>query len=178
MTFDAAALRGDLFHLLGPKIEPGGVVLPGNFGRVLRAWGPLHKSQAREQALEEARLRIAPDLPSRLECIFVFVTLDEARAFQGVITPLMRVSRGFEAHLLYRVRLLEPEAPHYLADYTLVTPVDAPDFRASAYWEPRQGPEEGIPRQQAVNVRSGLRPGTRELLTLSRVRIEECLDDA
>ena len=60
------------FHLSGGLLGEGSVILPGNWGRILRAYGWQHPQAAKEMILEAARLRIAPGKPSRLECCFAF----------------------------------------------------------------------------------------------------------
>ena len=63
------------FHLSGAMLEPGSLILPGNWGRVIRSAGWRHDYSLRELALEDARVSRYPDRPSRLDAAFIFLTL-------------------------------------------------------------------------------------------------------
>lgn len=173
-TFDPIALHRDLFHLCGPILERGSVILPGNWGRILRLYGWRHAHSIREHALEEARKALAPHLPSRLACAFVFLSRQEAEAFRGSVLDARQ--SGFAAHVLYRVRLLDPSAPWFLTDGRNVSPTDTHVAWPRNYWLPLAEPWEVEGRQDSERVRSSLSVGHRELLTLSRLTVEECLD--
>jgi hypothetical protein len=125
-------------------------------------------------ALEAARLRIAPEKPSRLNAAFVFLSVDEANRFRYPAPPQRS---GFEFHALYRVALREPDVPHCVVDWRLVNPVGdlRPDW-AEAYWADASA---GRPAAPIPGVDWAMAMGTfphREMLTLSHLVIEERLD--
>lgn len=169
-------MQQSFFHLAGQSLGPGSTILPGNWGRVIRRWGWVHTLAVREMALETYRLAHHPDLPSRMEAAFVFLTVEEANALK-VGEGGQRT--GFEQHCLYRVRLTVPYAPSFVADHRLVAPVGPlrHDW-AELYW--RGLDTNGNPRFQqgdaAVNVPADGRGPYREMLTLSPLIIEERLD--
>lgn len=164
------------FHLAGQPLGPGSTILPGNWGRVIRRWGWAHTFAIREMALETYRLVHHPELPSRMEAAFIFLTVEEAN-FLKVGDGSQRT--GFEQHCLYRVRLATPDAPSFVADYRFVAPAGAlrHDW-AELYWRGLDGDGNVRFREgdTAVNVPADGRGPYREMLTLSPLVIEERLD--
>jgi hypothetical protein len=149
------------YHLSGGRFGAGSIVEPGNFGRIIRLHSWSHNLAIREMALEAARVACFPNMPSRLDSCFGFVSLDEAQAFRAQIN-------GFQTHLLYRVSI-EGDAPVIgLTDSRMCGPNGAlrHDW-ADAYWEGMTLIEHG------ADVAEGT---LRELLTLSPLRIEERID--
>jgi hypothetical protein len=141
-----------LFHLSGGLFGPGSVIIPGNWGRILKAQSWQHAQAAKEVMLETARLRVAPEKPSRLECCFAFLSPEEADRF--------RPYAGFVHHVLYEVELVDPEKGFSVCDIALMK-VDGPlrvDW-ADAYWN-------GV-----VEIAETRPPNIREILTLSALRI-------
>ena len=59
------------FHFVPILLEPGSVVVPGNFGRIMNIVGATHDLWAREMALEAVRAQHYPGKPSRLSANFV-----------------------------------------------------------------------------------------------------------
>jgi hypothetical protein len=55
-----------LYHCSPAWLEPGSVIRPGNYGRVLKLNGPKHNHWLREEMLEFVRKHAFPDKPSRL----------------------------------------------------------------------------------------------------------------
>jgi hypothetical protein len=70
-----------LFHVSVLYLEAGELVHPGGWGRRIKATGVRHVCYFRELELERARLRIAPDAPSRWTSAFAFSALSEAVPF-------------------------------------------------------------------------------------------------
>ncbi len=91
------------YHLHSGLLAPGSTILPGNYGRIIRAYGWKHDMAFREMALEDSRAYRFPHRPSRLDAAFVFLTVEEARNFRQFIN-------GFREHLVYRVSLCDPGA--------------------------------------------------------------------
>jgi hypothetical protein len=166
---DNAAAPGPSFYFFASlRLAPGSVVFPGNWGRMLRRYendtaipGNLFGNSwilAREMRFEVIRLKHFPDKPSRLDCAFCCYTIDEARAYQNGGADRPKVL------LLHRVELVDPSLPSHTATIELVnfpppntSFLDVTEQRAMAYW-------------------GGAMQGTRELLTLSPLRIVENID--
>jgi hypothetical protein len=151
----------------------GAVILPGNWGRVIRALGWRHSEALKEMALESARRSRFPSRPSRLDCAFAFPTADEARNFRARIA-------SFANHILYRVRLADPSAPLHITDNRLSSPQGTMrDDWADEYWRDFDPntlsiPGIGIWATAAASAPGGLQ--SREILTLSPLVVEERLD--
>jgi hypothetical protein len=153
------------YHLSGAALAPGSVILPGNWGRVIRAHGWAHNYSLREMALEDARVARFPDRPSRLDSAFVFLTLGEARN--------IRIhSGGFQQHILYRVTLIDPEAVSHITDSRLCGPVGTVRCNwADVYWLPYAAQAAAVPGiDWGAQVRT---MELREMVTLSQLRVEE-----
>lgn len=162
------------FHLAGPILAVGSVIKPGNWGRIIRGYGWSHTQAIKEMALENARVLRFPHRPSRLDSAFVFLTADEGRDFRQRIG-------GFTHHVLYRVSLDNPSALSHVTDSRLSGPQgslhhDWTDF----YWREFDPTSLVIPGVNGVwasavaNAPGGI--NSREMLTLSDLTIEECLD--
>jgi hypothetical protein len=154
------------FHLSGAHLEPGSIIVPGNWGRVVQHYSWQHNFALREMALEASRLAVAPHLPSRMDAAFVFHTLEEARTFRSSM-------QGWQSHLLCRVTLVDNNTPSHTVDSRLCAPQGA--FRsnwADTYWlDPNA---TAIPGIDWISATGGVQ--LREMLTLSKLRIEERLD--
>lgn len=145
-------------------LEPGSIILPGNWGRVLRAAGWRHVSALAEQALEAARLARFPHRPSRLDSAFACVTEQEARDF-------MHRTSSFNNHLLYAVTLVDPSAASHITDSRLCVPQGKlrHDW-ADVYWMDAQHQAAAIPGIDWGAATGGVM--LREMLTLSALRVE------
>jgi hypothetical protein len=156
------------FHLAGPPLAPDSIIMPGNWGRIMRTVGWNHGFAIREMALENARRRGFDHLPSRMDAAFVFLTPDEARQFR-------QTADGFHQHLLYRVTLSDPAAPSHVTDCRLCVPRGAlRDDWANVYWLDVAAQAASIPGIDWSATTGGTQ--LREMLTLSRLRVEERLD--
>lgn len=128
------------FHRAQALYVTGERILPGNWGRLIRANGPRHAAFYREYMLEKIRGDEFPDRPSRMDAAFAFV--DEEFALDWARTPNI-------VEYVYAVRLAKPDGVHHLADMSLIDRLN--DFRsfegvescARKYWrgevvDPRQ----------------------------------------
>jgi hypothetical protein len=157
------------FHLSGAHLAIGSIIEPGNWGRILRFHGWRHSEALKEMALEHARLSRFKDRPSRLEGAFVFLTVDEARAFRAN-------NSVFNSHILYRVTLVNPAAAFHITDLRLANPLGL--FRsdwADVYWQPFDPATIAVPGIENWSSMTGGLVQVREMLTLSQLRIEERL---
>jgi hypothetical protein len=160
--------RIDYFHLSGASLAPSSIIEPGNWGRVIRAYGWQHNQALREMALENARLSGFQHRPSRMDAAFIFVTLDEAQRFRQSVN-------GFQQHLLYRVTLCNPSSASHLTDSRLCAPQGTlrHDW-ATIYWLDVDAQAAAIPGIDWAVAVGGVQ--LREMLTLSQLRIEERLN--
>jgi hypothetical protein len=157
----------DYYHLSGGLLATGSIIEPGNWGRIIRAWGWQHPHALRELALEHARLSRFNHRPSRLESAFALMSLGEAKLFGQ--------EPGFEKHLLYRVSLCDENAKSHVTDSRLCMPRGS--FRsdwADVYWLNDADQPAAIPGVNWNDAIQGVQ--LREFLTLSPLRIEERLD--
>ena len=153
------------YHLSGAMLANGSIVEPGNWGRVIRAWGWQHTLAMRECALEDSRIARFSHRPSRLESAFVLPSLDEAKFFRNQ-------TNGFQQHILYRVSLCDDGASSHITDSRLCSPQGTlrPNW-ADIYWLDLEQQASAIPGINWLEVVNGVQ--LRELLTLSKLRIEE-----
>ena len=92
-----------LFYLCSYPLEPGSVIAPGNWGRILHSYSLGNQSRwwnlLREHVYEAIRLREFPERPSRLRSIFLCDSLAAIRQFR------LEANREFD--LIYQVELVE-----------------------------------------------------------------------
>lgn len=159
----------DYYHLSGVVLEPGSIIKAGNWGRIIRQAAWTHNLAIREMALEEARRLRFPHRPSRMDSVFVFVDVFEARNFRGRIP-------GFGAHILYRVSLVDPTAPAHVTDTRLAGPAGTlrPDW-ADIYWSDFNPATIVVPGIDSWAAATDGNFQERELITTSDIRIEEVL---
>ena len=125
------------YHWCPIPLEVGSIILPGNFGRIIRTQvGGGNILLLREYIYEEVRKRDYPDKPSRMESCFLCQDLNSALLFAQ--------PNRFDfnpTQLLYEVEILNPDAPIHIApiEFVGVNPnVNAWNAWTSAaknYWE-------------------------------------------
>ncbi|MEO1059534.1 MAG: DUF2441 domain-containing protein [Actinomycetota bacterium] len=108
-----AAQAIPVFHCAGVLLEPGAVIEPGNFGRVIRRYGQQHNLYNRETLLENYRTKHHPQAPSRLSCVYAAPSESNAVTFLSA-----QPTRWSD--LIYRVEILDPTATTFCADLTQV----------------------------------------------------------
>ncbi len=155
-----------LFHLSGQMLGPGSIILPGNWGRLVRAYGRQHGAFDREAALESFRAAHFPHLPSRLQSVFTFDSIEDAYIF--------RKEPGFNGHALHVVTPCDPDAPRHRArilDFRARSPDDV-DWPAR-YWrgDDTSAPEPAVGVDPGVGVLSE----PHEVLIGGPVRVEALL---
>ena len=137
----------EYFHVCPLPLEPGSVISPGNWGRIIRSYVNANVNQDqlwimfREQTFELIRRTNFPDKPSRFESTFLFESLEKATLFK------QQNNRIFD--LTYKVELIDHEAPKHTACMELVNiPAgvrffEAIESNAMKYWrsEEMQFPE-------------------------------------
>jgi hypothetical protein len=140
------------FFACSLMLEPGSILRPGNWGRIVRFVGAQHREWTRETILEEIRKSEFPSLPSRFECAFVIDELDEARYY---------VQNAAAVSILYEVDLIDRGAVTHVADWKGTGPYDETKDWARRYW---RGDVMSHPETVFK---------LRERLTLSRLRIKK-----
>jgi hypothetical protein len=128
------------FHSAPLLLEPGSIIQPGNWGRILNCYRQPHANNgwilARELAFESIRAAEFPNSPSRLSCAFVFETLEHANQYKNQFSPW---------NPLYEVELVNPDAVSHRAAFNLIKFVgDQTEFLpvvvawARSYWRGEQ----------------------------------------
>lgn len=105
------------FMGLSALVAPGAVLLPGNWGRVIRARAEQGVQDAKEQVayedvFEEIRLKVAQDAPSRLSCLYVSPDVAAAHHFRDTM-------KSGRTDVLYRVEPVEMPAEVFVARWSL-----------------------------------------------------------
>ncbi len=74
------------FHVSPTLLGIGSTILPGNWGRVLKLYGPGQGNDVlyRETILEQIRSTEFPEKPSRFDAFFAVEKLEEARRYRDV----------------------------------------------------------------------------------------------
>jgi hypothetical protein len=109
-----------LYHSSPKLLGPGDIVLPGNYGDIIKATGPGHISWEREQVLEQVRTTHFADKPSRLTSTFSCADLPSAQFYRSV--PVTRGEKK-TADFLYEVEKVKPDAVEHRADFNVVQPL-------------------------------------------------------
>ncbi|WP_313207302.1 DUF2441 domain-containing protein [Stenotrophomonas sp.] len=86
------------FHCAPVSLDVGSVILPGDWGRVLRGYCPdsINGLLYRETVLEHVRHQEFQDLPSRLDCVFL---LESERDLMSYMQAYARTSIGYEVEV-------------------------------------------------------------------------------
>jgi hypothetical protein len=118
-----------LYHCSPIWLEPGSVIRPGNYGRIIWLLGPNHPHWRREQALEQIRAAEFPDKPSRLTSAYTCLGLDATRLFASVQMP---------SGVIYEVEMVDPQATTHVSNFNCVQPIpgviENMDDVARLYW--------------------------------------------
>jgi hypothetical protein len=135
--------QNHFFHFCPNRLAPKSVILPGNWGRIVRRYTyPLPDGRnlgnpwviARELEFERIRKDQFPKRPSRMESAFCCLNLDHARAYQAQVDPA-----GIQ--VLHEVELVDPSLATHQAPLAMMDlPAGGSEFlsataiRAVAYW--------------------------------------------
>ena len=96
------------FFACSYPLEPGSIVKPGNWGRMIKSYTPQAGNPwilVREMAYEEIRANEFSEKPSRFESIFLCSSLESISDF------VRSNSRQFD--IVYEVELVDPNAPSH-----------------------------------------------------------------
>lgn len=124
----------EYYLLCSYPLAPGSIVEPGNWGRMLKLYTPNQNlvGAYREQIYEKIRVASYPDKPSRLECIFLCETLEEATNFRN------ETQRIFD--IIYKVKLVDSHATIFRTDWKNIgfnnnENTHSLEVKAKKYWE-------------------------------------------
>lgn len=130
VSFNVDRSRGkcvSYFHLCSTDLQPGAIINPGNWGRIIKKVGPSHGRWLAESCLEDVRHRQFPLLPSRLSCSYFFDDVSEATEYQKNNAYFL---------ILYEVQLVDPSVPIHRADYRCVQPDNSLSLNwCQHYWQ-------------------------------------------
>lgn len=98
------------FHVAPMMLGEGSIIQPGNWGRVLRMNRGYNVSPAlfREYVLEQIRAGEFPDKPSRLNCLFLLTSLEEATLYRDTL---------HQTDLVYEVAINIADTAVHFGDY-------------------------------------------------------------
>jgi hypothetical protein len=108
------------FHAAPMLLAPGSVVLPGNFGRVIRQQGATHPLWNRESALEVVRSSNYPTKPSRLDACFACL---HEKTLRFYVTAMSQKTQHYLWPVLYEVEKVDQNAPEHRSDFNVVEPL-------------------------------------------------------
>jgi hypothetical protein len=110
-------------------LEPGAVISPGNWGRIIKQLGWQHGRSVFEVALEDQRARNFSHLPSRFDASFFFDDEGEARFYQA--------AQNLVTHLVYEIEPSDPAAAQHQTDWRNISPSGSLDNDwTHRYWAP------------------------------------------
>lgn len=160
-----------LFHVGPMLLEPGAVILPGNWGRVLNH--PRRRrddSYWREVALEDARSRRFARKPSRFNSVFALPSFAAVRAYRCVDTKILSP--------VYEIEPVDTTAPIHIGCWQLGSLDEGRHDLADAYWRGLRvdtlDPTSGMPNGVAV----GLDDACAEVLIGGKARIVRRLEES
>lgn len=132
------------FHLAPIPLSIGSQILPGNWGRIKRMEKNGSDKLFREYVIERVRERSFPSKPSRMNCVFAFVDIQEAVRFRAA-------NGAFEYSLIYRIAADVDRSSIHYANYNFPavgnSALEYFEELARTYWseEPKECVEVLIP---------------------------------
>jgi hypothetical protein len=125
-----------LYHSSPSLLAPGSIVLPGNYGRIIKMLGKKHPCWGRERVLEEVRKQRYSAKPSRLASTFSCTNLDTAHFYMRSPSP----KGGTTLYpVLYEVEKVDQGAVEHRGDFNVVQPLarrpETMGEIATMYWE-------------------------------------------
>lgn len=120
------------YHASDLDLQPGDIILPGNWGRILTQTGKAHPCWEREINLELVRQSHYPDKPSRMHSAFVCDNFEAMKFYRNKQCPNNKI---------YEVEFVRTEAPRHHGDFNAVQPMPRCGFDkneiAHLYWQYR-----------------------------------------
>lgn len=168
-----------LFHVAPIPLGVGSVIEPGNFGRIIQ-YHPAGSFLAHREAIYElVRTNEFPDKPSRLSCIFLLPTEEEAITYQQSIAI---------KDIAYEIEVLQRHSKAHVTYVDLVCGIPDHQIPASqlyasarAYWQSPDWIERPAESKAVTDALPTMRASIdvsrpREILIQSPIRIVRRLD--
>lgn len=118
------------YHCSRLQLQPGALILPGNYGNIISHTGPEHPHWIREQFLESYRKQFHPTKPSRLNACFV---IDKPEACE-----LYFKHHHLPTDSIYSVQIVDEGLEQHIGDYNCVDVIpgklETLDQVANHYW--------------------------------------------
>lgn len=150
-------MNNEYYYCCSLPLEPGSIIKPGNWGRIIKTYTPQASPNSwllvRELIFEKVRQENFPDKPSRFDSIFLCFSENDIKEFRNSNNRFLDV--------IYKVELVDQNRPTHTADYTLANIQQNDNFstfveKAKKYWE-------------------GEEISKAELVTTSRIRIKSMI---
>jgi len=134
------------YYCYSLPLEPGSVIKPGNWGRILKKYTPQTSPNCwlfvRELVYESVRREAFPHKPSRFDSIFLCFTENDLIEF--------RDTNNRRLDIAYEIEVIDETTPSHIGDLTLANMANTDDYhvfenRARLYW---QG--ENIVKQELI----------------------------
>lgn len=129
-------MQEKLYHAAPILLARKSIILPGNYGRIIRRTGETHPFYEREIVLEDIRKQCYPNKPSRLDSCFACVAEKTLRFY---VDSMSKKTDQFIWPLLYEVEKLDVSAAEHRADFNVVQPLPGYDANMTAiahlYWK-------------------------------------------
>ncbi|WP_432706422.1 DUF2441 domain-containing protein [Azotobacter salinestris] len=126
-----AEIHDNIFYHVAPTIlGEGSIIMPGNWGRVMRFNNEVTVPLLREHIFELVRVTKHPDKPSRMNCLFVLDKLQDAEHYRAKYKP---------SEIIYQVSIDAPITTIHRGNYELPIPtgyhlVEGLYQLATKYW--------------------------------------------
>ena len=134
------------YYCCSLPLEPGSVIKPGNWGRILKKYTPQTSPNpwlfVRELVFESVRREAYPHKPNRFDAIFLCLTENDLIEF--------RDTNNRRLDIAYEIEVMDETAPSHIGDLSLANMANTDDYhvfenRARLYW---QG--ENIVKQELI----------------------------
>ncbi|MEW2971004.1 DUF2441 domain-containing protein [Pseudomonas juntendi] len=119
-----------VYHAAPIMLGEGGIILPGNWGRMLKRYTDVSAVLLRESILESVRALRFPEKPSRMTSLFAIESLDAAIAYRDSNCP---------HNLIYELIVDDSDLTIHRGDYSFSMPpgqylLDGLHQMAEMYW--------------------------------------------
>jgi hypothetical protein len=144
------------FHVCPTWLQPGSVIRPGNYGRIIQLTGSSHRFWEREMVLEKIRIEQFSEKPSRLQSAFVLEDIRAAEFYK---------KHNCSTGVLYEVEPTIDNPVWHRGDFNVIQPLprrsENMEEIAIRYW------------QNSLRIEIVEEPGLvcRELLAVTSLRI-------
>ncbi|MCW8472291.1 DUF2441 domain-containing protein [Fluoribacter gormanii] len=124
-------LEKNYYHIAPILLEPGSIIIPGNYGRIINLTGINHQLYSREMLLEYVRVKNFNHKPSRFSSCFACIDLDEAKFYRSLQHP---------TSLIYEVKIINTSTKFHIGCYNMLPSVNCsgvpgnPEAVANKYW--------------------------------------------